>query len=253
VYRSRNPLLPLWHDYDIGGLSIAVMESNSNSILVAERALEWIKEDSVVGLGSGRAAVTFMRVLSERVKSGLRIRCVPTSQATAEMATELGLPLVTLDQANPIDITVDGADEVDPKLDLIKGYGGALLREKIVAAASKRLVILVDSTKLVPVLGSRGVLPVEVIPFGLSHCRNRLAELGYSSEPRLRDGKPFVTDNGNHILDCTITAIADPASLQKSILAIPGVVETGLFLGLADSVLIQNGVSVEIKRRATNH
>ncbi len=226
------------------------MESNSNSILVAERALQWIKEDSVVGLGSGRAAATFVRVLSERVKSGLRIRCVPTSQATAETAMELGIPLVTLDQAGPIDITVDGADEVDPKLDLIKGYGGALLREKIVAAASKRLVILVDSTKLVPVLGSRGVLPVEVIPFGLSHCRHRLAELGYPSEPRLRDGKHFVTDNGNHILDCTITAIADPASLQNSILAIPGVVETGLFLGLADSVLVQDGGSVEIKQRA---
>ncbi len=230
-----------------------MIESNSNAILVAERALEWIKEDSVVGLGSGRAAATFVRALSGRVKSGLRIRCVPTSQATAEMATELGIPLVTLDQAGPIDITVDGADEVDPKLDLIKGYGGALLREKIVAAASNRVVILVDSTKLVPVLGSRGVLPVEVIPFGLSHCRRRLAELGYPSEPRLRDGKLFITDNGNHILDCTIAAIADPASLEKSILAIPGVVETGLFLGFADSVLVQDGGSVEIKQRASGN
>ncbi len=227
------------------------MESNSNSFLVAERALEWIKDDSVVGLGSGRAEVTFVRALSGRVKLGLQIRCVPTSQATAEMATELGIPLVTLDQAGPIDITVDGADEVDPKLDLIKGYGGALLREKIVAAASKRLVILVDSTKLVPVLGSRGVLPVEVIPFGLSHCRRHLAELGYPSEPRLGDGKLFVTDNGNHILDCTITATADPASLEKSLLAIPGIVETGLFLGLADSVLVQDGGSVKIKQRSS--
>ncbi len=203
----------------------------------------------MVGLGSGRAAFTFVGLLGQRVKSGLRIRCVPTSQATQEMATELGISLASLEQVNSIDISVDGADEVDPNLDLIKGYGGALLREKIVAAASNRLVILVDSTKLVPELGSRGILPVEVIPFGLSHCRRRLAELGYPSKPRLQDGKVFVTDNGNYILDCTVSAMADAASIERSVLAIPGVVGTGLFLGMTDTVVVQNGESVEIKQR----
>ncbi len=226
------------------------MESNSKSNLVAERALQWIQEGNVVGLGSGRAALNFVRALGGRVNSGLRIRCVSTSQSTTEMATNLGISMMTLDEVTSIDITVDGADEVDPDLNLIKGYGGALLREKIVAAASKRLVILVDSTKLVPVLGSRGVLPVEVVPFGLSHCRHRLAELGYPAKPRLHDGKVFITDNGNNILDCTVTAMPDAASIEKSLSAIPGVAETGLFLGMADTVLVQDGESVEIKQRA---
>lgn len=226
-----------------------MMEPISNSVFASQRALEWIQEGDVVGLGSGRAALTFVRALGERVKSGLQVRCVPTSRSTADLAAELGITLISLEDANPINITVDGADEVDPKLNLIKGYGGALLREKIVAAASKRLVILVESPKLVPRLGSRGVLPVEVVPFGLSQCRRRLSELGYPSEPRVRDGGIFVTDSGNHILDCAIKPIADPVKLEQTILAIPGVVDTGLFLGLADTVLVQNGESVEIRRR----
>ena len=226
------------------------MESNSKSNLVAERALQLIQEGNVVGLGSGRAALNFVRALGGRVHSGLQVRCVSTSQSTTEAATHLGITMVTLDEVTSIDITVDGADEVDPHLNLIKGYGGALLREKIVAAASKRLVILVDSTKLVPVLGSRGVLPVEVVPFGLSHCRGRLAELGYPAKPRLHDGKDFITDNGNPILDCTVTAMPDAASVEKSLMTIPGVLETGLFLGMADTVLVQDGESVEIKQRA---
>jgi ribose 5-phosphate isomerase A len=205
---------------------------------IYERALEFIMDGSAVGLGSGRAATAFTKLLGARVQAGLQVRVVPTSQATANLATELSLPLVSLDEAMPLDVAVDGADEVDPELNLIKGYGRALVREKIVAAASRKLVILVGSEKVVPVLGTRGKLPVEVVPFGLPVCRRRLADLGCNPIPYLVDGRLFVTDNGNHILDCEISRLAQPAKFEGDIRAIPGVVGTGLFLGMADTVLI---------------
>jgi ribose 5-phosphate isomerase A len=145
---------------------------------------------------------------------------------------------------------VDGADEVDPHCNLIKGYGGALVREKIVAAASRRLVILVGPEKLVPVLGSHGILPVEVVPFGLALCRRRLAAMGWVPQPRADDGKLFVTDNGNYILDCRVSPLDRPEELEQEVCAIPGVVGTGLFLGMADTVLIQNGEAVEVRNRS---
>ncbi|HVM97293.1 MAG TPA: ribose 5-phosphate isomerase A, partial [Candidatus Acidoferrales bacterium] len=141
------------------------MDENTTLKKIARRALDLVAENSIVGLGTGRAATEFVRALGERVRQGFKVRGIPTSEATAEVAKEYGIPLLQLDDVDAIDITVDGADEVDPNLDLIKGYGGALVREKIVAAASKREVILVGSEKLVSVLGSRGKLPVEVIPF----------------------------------------------------------------------------------------
>ncbi|MDP6978828.1 MAG: ribose 5-phosphate isomerase A, partial [Myxococcota bacterium] len=145
----------------------------------------------------------------------------------------------------------DGADEVDPNLDVIKGYGGAHVREKIVAASSDRLVILVGSEKIVPVLGSRGKLPVEVLPFGEALCRESLRALGCEPEVRLAsDGKPLVSDNGNTILDCKIAPIENAAELERAILAIPGVLGTGLFIGMADAVIIQDGSEVEVKERA---
>jgi ribose 5-phosphate isomerase A len=153
----------------------------------------------------------------------------------------------------PIDVTVDGADEVDPQLNLIKGWGHALVREKVVAAASKQLVILIGpehvSEKVVDVLGRRGKLPVEVVPFALPLCRRRLEQLGYPAEPLRQGGDLFVTDNGNHILECRTTAIAAPAGLEQQLRAIPGVVGTGLFLGMADVVLIQDGDKLEIRQR----
>jgi ribose 5-phosphate isomerase A len=148
------------------------------------------------------------------------------------------IPLLHLDQAGTLDLTVDGADEVDPNLDLIKGYGRALVREKVVAAASRRLVILVGEEKLVPRLGSRGKLPVEVIPFSLPLCERRLRQLGCQPVPFVNGGSLFVTDNGNHILDCRIEPITDAAKLECDIRAIPGVVGTGLFLGMAAIVLV---------------
>jgi len=218
-------------------------------VTIAERALDLVRDGDVVGLGTGRAATAFLHALADRIKAGLRVRGVPTSQATAELATRLRVPLVTLEEVMPIDVTVDGADEVDPRLDLIKGYGGALVREKIVAAASRRLVILVGAEKLVPILGTRGVLPVEIVPFGLALCRRRLLELGYGPALRTVDGHPFVTDNGNRILDCTVSPISDPLEVERALLTIPGVVGTGLFIGMAHTVLVQEGEAVTVRER----
>jgi len=209
---------------------------------LARRALGFVKDDTAVGLGAGRAATAFVRALAARVRDGLRVRGVPVSEATAELAEELGIPLVGLEAE--IDITVDGADEVDPDLNLIKGYGGALLRERVVAAASRRQVILVERDKLVSRLGSRGRLPVEVVPFALPVCRRRLAALGLGPALRMAGERPFVTDNGNVILDCVVGPIADPPGLERALRAVPGVVDTGLFLGTADTVLVADGTSV---------
>lgn len=215
----------------------------------SEQALEFIRNGDVVGLGTGRAATDFVRELGLRVKAGLRITAVPTSRATEALAARLGIPLTSLAEARIIDVTVDGADEVDPQLDLIKGLGGALLREKIVAAASRRLVILVGQAKLVPVLGTRGVVPVEVVPFGLEFCRLRLRQLGCDAIPRSDGDDLFLTDNHNHILDCRVSALKEPGGWERSVRSIPGVVETGLFLGMAHTVLIQDGEQVSVKER----
>jgi ribose 5-phosphate isomerase A len=209
---------------------------------LARRALGFVKDDTAVGLGAGRAATAFVRALAARVRAGLRVRGVPVSEAMAGLAAELGIPLVGLEAE--IDVTVDGADEVDPDLDLIKGYGGALVRERIVAAASRRQIILVERDKLVPQLGSRGRLPVEVIPFALPLCLHRIAALGLRPTLRMVGERPFVTDNGNVLVDCAVEPIGDPPGLERALRAIPGVVDTGLFLGTADTVLVADGTSL---------
>lgn len=225
------------------------MTNSGENPTVAERALDLITDGDTVGLGSGRAATEFIHVLGKRVSAGLRIRGVPTSEDSAALARQLGIPLIALDEVDSIDVDVDGADEVDPQLQLIKGYGGALLREKIVASASKRLVILVGAEKLVPILGSRGRLPVEVIPFGLALCRRRLHDLGLPTELRSKEGKTFVTDSGNQILDCRVGPLEQADVLEQAILEIPGVVETGLFLRMAHTILIQHADRVEVRER----
>lgn len=214
---------------------------------IGRRALEFVTANSVVGLGTGHAATAFIQVLGEQVKKkGLAVRGVPTSKASEELARQLGIPLIGLDQVETIDVAVDGADEVDPECNLIKGYGGALVREKIVAAAAKKLVILVGPEKLVPRLGSHGVLPVEVIPFGLALCTRRLASLGCRAQPRFTAGKPFITDNGNQVLDCRVQPIKNPRELDAAIREIPGVVGTGLFVGFPVTVLVQKGSQVDV-------
>jgi len=214
-----------------------------------ELALEYVADGADIGLGTGRAASAFVRALGERVRAGLRVRGVATSEDTARLARQVGIPVVTLDEAPALELTVDGADEVDPNLDVIKGYGGALVREKVVAAASRKLIILVGPEKLVEHLGSRGRLPVEVIRFAVAPTRRRLETLGYSTVVREDAGKPFVTDNGNVILDCAVTAIADPAALDAAIRAIPGVLGTGLFVGMADAVIVAGERGATVRSR----
>lgn len=214
---------------------------------IAERALDWIAPGAVVGLGTGRAAGAFLSMLAAKISAGLYVRGVPTSEATANLARELGIPLVEFDAVEGIDVTVDGADEVDPELNLIKGLGGALLREKVVAAASKKLLILVQAEKCVDVLGARGILPVEVVRFAAQFSRRRLAELGLEGEIRLVADKPLVTDNGNLIVDCRVRPGTNLAALEPAIRRIPGVIDTGLFLGMADTVLVQHGSRVEVR------
>jgi ribose 5-phosphate isomerase A len=216
----------------------------------ARRALDFVEDGQTLGLGTGRAATAFVRALGERVKDGLQVRGVPTSEATAAVARELDIPLLTLEEAGRLDVTFDGADEVDPGLELIKGYGAALVREKVVAASSNRLVILVGSEKMVSRLGARGRLPVEVIPFAVALASAKLRDL--CGEPVLRtgdDGKAIVTDNGNYILDCKVDALPKPGQLDDAIQAIPGVLGTGLFVGMADAVIVKEGVQVVVRDR----
>ena len=213
------------------------------------RALSHVRDGALVGLGSGRTASAFVRALGARVRQGLRARGVPTSEATARLAREVGVPLAGLDEG-VLDLTVDGADEVDPRLALIKGYGGALVRERIVAAASRRLIIVAAGEKLVPMLGSRGRLPVEVIPFACPLAMRELAGLGCRPALRTVEGRPFVSDNGNWIIDCGVRPIEAPADFARDLRAIAGVVDTGLFLGMADLVLVAEARGIREMRRA---
>jgi ribose 5-phosphate isomerase A len=206
---------------------------------LAAHALGFVKAGDVVGLGSGRAAGAFVRALGARVRDGLTVRGVPTSEETERLAREVGIDLVGLEA--DIELTVDGADEVDGRLNLIKGHGGALVRERIVAAASRRQIILVTPDKLVETLGARGPLPVEVLPFAVPLCRRRLEDLELKPSLRMLDERPFVTDNFNVIFDCAAGPIEDPARLEQAIRAIPGVIDTGLFLGTAAMVLVADG------------
>jgi len=220
---------------------------------IYERALEFVRDGDCVGLGSGRAASEFIRLLGQRCREGLHISGVPTSAASERLAREVGVPLVDLSAAIPLALTVDGADEVDPELQLIKGYGRALVRERIVAAASQQLVILVGKEKCVERLGSHGKLPLEVVPFAVPLVLYRLEKLGMPGRLYEEAGRVFVSDNGNAIIDCHISALNDPVAVQHTLQDIPGVVGTGLFLGMADIVLIgdehQGFVPLEERRR----
>ena len=198
-------------------------------------ALRFVKPGHTIGLGTGRAASAFIRALGA---SGISVRGVPTSKASEELGRSVGIPIVTLAEAGKIDTDFDGADEVDPRLNLIKGYGGALVREKIVAASSRRFVVLVGYEKMVKRLGDRGSIPVEVVAFGVTLATAKIKALGIKPRVRESDGREFISDNGNLILDCAVKKIANPARLDRELLAIPGVVGTGLFIGMADVVLV---------------
>jgi ribose 5-phosphate isomerase A len=208
--------------------------------MVGDAAAKLVEPGMVIGLGTGTTAAFLVRALAERLRAGLTIKgAVPTSQETAQLASSLGIPLVTLDTHPTLDLAIDGADEIDPQLNLIKGGGGALLREKVVAAAARQFVVISDSSKLVPRLGVHFALPVEVIPFALAPVRRKLEALGASVEPRMKGNQIFVTDNQNIILDCRFPeGIADLPGTQARIREIVGVVEHGLFLGMAQRALI---------------
>lgn len=210
----------------------------------AERALTLVEDGMTLGLGTGSTAARFVDLVGQKVKAGLRVRCVPTSEATRVQAERLGIALITLDQQPYLDITVDGADELDSELRLIKGGGGALLIEKIVATASGRMVVIADASKQVDTLG-RFPLPVEIVRFGFGATRNMIevlaADAGCRGEIKQRmrpDGQPFVTDSGNFILDCAFGRIDEPEALDEALKLIPGVVENGLFLGIADAAIV---------------
>jgi ribose 5-phosphate isomerase A len=228
---------------------LSMPTAETAKILAARKALEFIKEGMVVGLGSGSTATQFIKLLGERVQGGLKIRGIASSKASEELAKSLTIPIVDFNTCPEIDVTVDGADEVAPGLSLIKGGGGALLREKIVASASKRFIIVADSSKVVDQLG-KFPLPVEVIPMASPIVAKKLADLGvHPKVRRLNTGLEFITDEGNVILDCECGAIEDPYKLAASIRQIVGVVEHGLFLDMADTALIANGSDVTVMSR----
>lgn len=194
----------------------------------------------MIGLGTGRAAAGFVRELGARVQSGLRVRAVPTSRATERLARSFGIPLVGFGEVAAVDLAVDGADEVDADHDLIKGHGGALVRERVVAAAASRFVVLVGPEKVSRRLGAKRPVPVETIPFAAPQVARSLEAMG--AEARLRtdpEGRPFVTDNENWLVNASFGEIADPARLHRRIREIPGVLDSGLFVGMADLVLVE--------------
>jgi len=207
--------------------------------LAASEAVKYVEDGMVVGLGSGSTASIAIRLIGEKVKSeGLDILGVPTSKASDLMGRAVGLKIVDLDDHPGVDLTIDGADEIDPKLNLIKGLGGALVREKIVAAASAVEIIVADDSKLVDYLGQKAPLPVEVVKFSYKTTMRRLSALGCKPALRMADEGPFTTDNGNYILDCRFARIDGPAAMESAINNIPGVVDNGLFVGRASKAVI---------------
>jgi len=214
--------------------------------IAGEKAAEFVKDGMIVGLGTGSTVYYTILKLGERVKEGLKITAVSTSTSTTKLAEKIGINIVPLNEVNYIDLTIDGADEVDASLNGIKGGGGALLFEKLVAVASKKTIWVVDESKIVSTLG-KFPLPIEVVPFGYHHVFNKLKNLGYN--PAIRkdnDNQYYMTDGHHYIIDLFMESIDNPNELEKTILWIPGVVETGLFLNIADTIIVGKENSVEV-------
>ncbi len=211
-------------------------------------AVDYVRDGMVVGLGTGSTARHAILALAERVKAGLHITGVPTSHQTAELARHNGIPLLEQEDTWAIDLAIDGADQVDPNLNLIKGGGGALLKEKIVAAAARQLVIVVDQSKRVPILGGSHPLPVEIMPFGWGSTARLIEKLGIQAVIRRRDGHLFRTEGGHYILDLHIDRIEDPVGLEGTLNLIPGIVETGLFVGKTDVLVVGTSQGVDIQK-----
>ncbi|MBD0382997.1 ribose-5-phosphate isomerase RpiA [Paenibacillus sedimenti] len=217
--------------------------------IAAERAVEFVKDGMIVGLGTGSTSYWAIHRIAEKVNEGLEIKAVASSRNSEDMAMQLGIPLIAFDEIDIIDITIDGADEVDRHGNLTKGGGGALLREKILAANSKQFIVIADETKRVELLG-KFPLPVEIVPFAANLTINQLKRLQCDPVIRLLNGKPFMTDNGNLIVDCKFESIPDPEKLTKQINTIPGVAENGLFAQMANKIVTgYNDGRIEVKER----
>jgi ribose 5-phosphate isomerase A len=226
-------------------------KSDREKEAAARASLRFVRDGNIVGLGTGSTAAYVVRFLGEQVRAGLKIRGIPTSARTKDLAASLGIPLTTLGEFQQIDVDIDGADEFDPQLHLIKGGGGALLREKIIASASRQVVIIADSSKQVAVLG-KFPLPVEVIAFAEPLVAKKITALGAAVKRRQDSkGNAFMSDEGHHILDCSFGQIPDPPALARVLSDMPGVVEHGLFIDLATVVLCAKGDSVAELRRGT--
>ncbi|MDR6430950.1 ribose-5-phosphate isomerase RpiA [Brucella pseudogrignonensis] len=229
-------------------------EARKLKIAAAAEALTHVKDGMRLGIGTGSTAEEFVRLLAEKVKSGFKVIGVPTSERTAELCAELGIALTTLEETPHLDLTIDGADEVDPNLSVIKGGGGALLREKIVATASDSMIVIADGSKVVETLG-RFPLPIEVNRFGLKATllgiEAAASQCGLAGPLvlRLKDGAPFVTDGGHYIVDASFGRIPDPKILSDALFAIPGVVEHGLFIGLARAAIIAGADGIRTMNR----
>ncbi|CAI4030129.1 Ribose-5-phosphate isomerase A [Nitrospira tepida] len=204
----------------------------------ALKAVDYVQDGMVIGLGTGSTAKHMILALGERIRRGLKIRGVPTSQETADLARSQGIALIESDNTWTLDLAIDGADQVDPQLCLIKGGGGALLKEKIVAAAARQLIIVVDHTKRVPMLGNSFPLPIEVVPFGWGNTAKQLEAIEGKAVLREREGRPFRTEAGHFILDLHVGSITDPADLEIRLNQVPGVVETGLFVGRTSLLIV---------------
>ena len=225
-------------------------EQDGQKRAAAARAVEEVEDGMVVGLGSGSTAAFAVEALAARIAKGLRVVGIPTSEKTAALARRLDVPLTNFAAHRRLDIAIDGADQVERgTLNLIKGLGGALLREKMVASASRRMIVVVDETKLVNRLGGNTPLPVEIVSFGWETVLDRLAAIGCASRLRLTGGKPFTTDGGNYIVDCAIAEIPDPAALDARLSAVVGVIESGLFIGMASKIIVGGPTGVEVIER----
>jgi ribose 5-phosphate isomerase A len=221
----------------------------AHKAVAARRAVQFVEDGQIVGLGTGSTAAFAIKELGLLVSKGLRIRGVPTSKASAALAEKCGIPLMDLNESCKVDVTIDGADEIDAAFNMIKGGGGALIREKLVATVSDLEIIIVDPPKLVPVLGLTVPVPVEVLQFGWCLPESRLRELGCTPTLRREAGQEYESDNGNYILDCQFGPISDAAYLDKAIKQIPGVVESGIFAGLADRLIIGSDQGAQIRDR----
>jgi ribose 5-phosphate isomerase A len=216
----------------------------------AARAVEEVEDGMVLGLGSGSTAAFAVEAVAVRIAKGLRVTAIPSSEATAALARQFGVPLTSFAKHRRIDVTIDGADQVERRtLNLIKGLGGSLLREKIVASASDRMIVVVDETKLVDRLGRSTPLPVETVSFGWQTTLDRLSAFGREPRLRMTEDRPFTTDSGNYIIDCIIAEIPDPAALEARLSATVGVVESGLFISLASKIIVGRATGEEVIER----